>query len=286
MAAGPAGPPTISIVGAGRVGSAIALALTEAGYKVAAAWSRSRGGRQRAHALLGVPVLDPAEVAAAGQIVFLTVPDDAIAEMAATIAPGVRPKSLVVHTSGGTSIDALQAVRDAGARTGSLHPLQTIPDAKRGAEALNGSAVAVTSPERAQSAPLMRIARAWGGKPFFLPDDAKLVYHAAAVFASNYVVSSVWAATTLFETVGVRNARDLLAPLVRASVENVLQRGGARAITGPVIRGDVDAVRRHVHALRDADPTGRAIANGYRHLARMTAALANGDVARIEKATT
>jgi predicted short-subunit dehydrogenase-like oxidoreductase (DUF2520 family) len=276
--------PTVSIVGAGRVGGAIGLALRDAGYTITAAWSHSRAGRQRAHALLGAPVLEPAEVAAAAEIVFVTVPDDAIESMAAAIAPGVRAKSLVLHTSGGTSIEALGPARDAGARIGCLHPLQTIPDATSGAAALGGSAVAVTC-DRADSSAVMRLARAWGGRPFLLADDAKLLYHAAAVFASNYVVSSVWAATTLLQKAGVRNATDLLAPLVRTTVENVLTRGGAKAITGPVVRGDVDVVRRHVHALRESDPTEGPITDAYRHLARMTIALAHGDIRPIEKAT-
>jgi predicted short-subunit dehydrogenase-like oxidoreductase (DUF2520 family) len=266
------------------VGSAIGLALLRAGYTITAAWSSSRQGRQRAHALLNAPVLEPVDTAAAGEIVFVTVPDDAIAEMAAQIAPGVRDKSIVLHTSGGTSVNALVAAREAGARIGSVHPLQTIPDVRTGADALVGSAVAVTC-ERADNAAVMRLARAWGGKPFILADDAKLLYHAAAVFASNYVVSSVWAATTLFQQIGIRNAGDLLAPLVRASIENVLKQGGARAITGPVVRGDADAVRRHVQALNEADPTGGAVTDGYRYLARMTAALAHGDIKRIERAT-
>jgi predicted short-subunit dehydrogenase-like oxidoreductase (DUF2520 family) len=274
----------VAIVGAGRVGGAIAIALAKAGYTITAAWSRSRAGRQRAHNLLGVPVLEPIEVAAAGEVIFVSVPDDAIADVAKQIAPGLRKGALVVHTSGGASLEALVAARQAGARTGSIHPLQTVPDAERGAEALIGAAVAITS-EQSDRPALMRLARAWGGRPFSIEDDAKRIYHAAAVFASNYIVSSVWAATVLFESIGIRNAPDLLGPLVRASVENVLTRGGAKAITGPVARGDVELVRRHVKALRDADPTGRAIADGYRALAKMTAALAGGDPHAFAKAT-
>lgn len=276
--------PTVSVVGAGRVGSAIAVALGAAGYRITAVWSNSRTGRQRAHRLLDAPVLEAADTAAAGDIVFLSVPDDALAEMAQVIAGGVRPRSVVVHTSGATSVDVLEPVAAAGARTASMHPLQTIPDPVRGAEALDGSAVAVTC-DQSDSAALMRVARAWGGRPFLLADEDKLMYHAAAVFASNYVVSSVWAAATMLRSVGVQHAGDLLEPLVRASVENVLRSGGEKAITGPVARGDADTVKRHVRALREADPTGRAITDAYRHMARMTAALAHGDVRRIERAT-
>src|SRR5947207_319083 len=117
----------VSVVGCGRVGGAIGLALQRAGYTVAAAWSRSRTGRQRAHRVLDVPVLaDPAEVAGAGDIVVVAVPDDVIAEVTEQLACGVRAKAFVFHTSGATTVEALSAARDAGARTASMHPLQTI----------------------------------------------------------------------------------------------------------------------------------------------------------------
>jgi predicted short-subunit dehydrogenase-like oxidoreductase (DUF2520 family) len=276
--------PTVSIVGAGRVGGAIGIALARAGYTITAAWSQSRAGRQRAHRLLDVPVLEPAETAAAGDVVFLSVPDDAIPDMAEQLVPGLRKGQFVVHTSGGTSLEALDLLRDAGVRPGCLHPLQTIADAEQGADALQGAAVAVTS-ENAERLALMRLARAWGGRPFVLADEAKRIYHAAAVFASNYVVTSIWAATTLFQSLGTRNAGELLGPLVRNSVENVLTRGGPKAITGPVARGDAELVRRHVAALREADPTDHAITDAYRALARLTASLTGGDVEGFEKAT-
>jgi predicted short-subunit dehydrogenase-like oxidoreductase (DUF2520 family) len=274
----------VSIVGAGRVGGAIAIALGKAGYTITAAWSRSRAGRQRAHRLLDVPVLEPAEVAAAGDVVFLSVPDDAISDMCSEIRPGVRKGHLIVHTSGGSSIELLAPLRDEGARIGCLHPLQTIPDAERGVEALRGAPVAVTSNNTERLA-LTRLARAWGGRPFVLGDEAKRVYHAAAVFASNYIVSSVWAAANLLQSVGIRNAAEVLGPLVRASTDNVLARGGAKAITGPVARGDAELVKRHVAALREADPTDGAITDAYRALAMLTAALAGADVERFDKAT-
>src|SRR5438270_462679 len=119
------------------------------------------------------PVLrDPAEVAGASDIVIVAVPDDAIADTAEQLAAGVRVRAVVVHTSGATTVDALAPAKQAGARTASMHPLQSIPDAIHGADALRGAAVAVTcAPE--DRLDLFRIARAWGGRPFRLPDGAK-----------------------------------------------------------------------------------------------------------------
>jgi predicted short-subunit dehydrogenase-like oxidoreductase (DUF2520 family) len=268
--------PSVAIVGCGRVGGAVGIALARKGYTVSAVWSHSRAGRQRAHRLLDAPVLEPAEVAAAGNVVFLTVPDDHIASMASQIAPGVRKGSCVVHTSGGVGVEALDPAREAGAHVASIHPLPTIPDAESGADALAGSAAAVTA-EAADRPRLMRIVRAWEGKPFLLREDDKAIYHAAAVFASNYLVSSLWAATALFERIGIAHARELLGPLVRASVDNVLEQGPKKAITGPVARGDMEAVARHAKALGEADPTGGRIADAYGALALLTGALTDAD---------
>jgi len=267
--------PNVSIVGAGRVGGAIGLALARGGYTITAAWSRSRAGRARAHELLNAPILEPDEVCRAGEIVIVAVPDDAIAATARLIAPAARRGKYVIHTSGGTSIDTLSPVREAGAHIGSLHPLMTItePDA----DALSGAAVAVTSDPR-DGAAMYRIARAWGGRPFALADEQKPAYHAAAVFASNYVVSSIWAANAIFRTIGIANAQPLLAPLLRATLDNVIEKGPAKAITGPVIRGDVNTVRRHIEVLKESD---EQIANAYRAMARMTAALARLDPKRL-----
>jgi predicted short-subunit dehydrogenase-like oxidoreductase (DUF2520 family) len=205
--------------------------------------------------------------------VLVTVPDEAIAETAQAIAGGVRPRTLVVHTSGGTSVAKLDAVRAAGGRPASMHPLQTIPDAGHGAEAIRGAAVAVTcAPE--DRLELFRMARAWGGRPFLLPDEAKPRYHAAAVFASNFVVSSVWAATSLLREIGLRDTTSALAPLVRGTVENVVARGPEKALTGPVVRGDAATIRRHVKELEGAEPE---VADAYKVLTRLTGHLAGAD---------
>lgn len=266
---------TVSIVGAGRVGGAIGLALARAGYTISAAWSNSRAGRERAHQLLDAPILDPDEACRAAEVVIVAVPDDAIESVAKLVAPGARRGKYVVHTSGGTSIEALRSVRDAGAHIGSLHPLMTVPEPDP--DALAGAAVAVTCETRERAA-LYRIARAWGGRPFILADEDKAMYHAAAVFASNYVVSSIWAANAIFKTIGVNNAQPLLAPLLRATLENVIEKGPAKAITGPVVRGDLNTVRRHIDTLKASD---EQIANAYRAMARMTNALAQRDPNRL-----
>lgn len=273
----------MAIVGFGRAGGAIALALEEAGYEIGATWSRSRAGRQRAQTLCEAPVLDrPEQTLGTADVAIMAVPDDAIRDVAEGLAGGVRPGQHVVHTSGSMSVEALAPVREAGARTGSLHPLQTLPSPERGADALRGAAVAVTcEPEDRQF--LSRLASGWGGRPFPLLDEAKTVYHAAAVFASNYVVSVLWAAAELLEEAGVSQGSALLEPLVRSTVENVAVRGPEGAITGPVARGDLESVRHHVETLAGRSAP-EPILGAYRALAELTAAVASGDAERVREA--
>jgi predicted short-subunit dehydrogenase-like oxidoreductase (DUF2520 family) len=275
--------PSVAIIGTGRAGGAIGLALQRAGYDVTAAWSRSRAGRQRAARLLGAPVLgNPADAAGAGDIAILAVPDDAIEETARGCADGMRRGQYLVHTSGSVSITALDAARERGARTGSLHPLQTLPEARRGADALAGAGVAVTCAPSDRSY-LRRLASAWGGRPFDLADDAKPVYHAAAVLASNLVVGVLAAAERLLDGVGVRSPRELMSPLSETAVRNALERGPGAALTGPVVRGDLGVLRRHVDALT-ALPGGEATLELYRSATILLAQLAGTDVDAVRAA--
>lgn len=273
----------MAIVGFGRAGGAIALALEGAGYEIGATWSRSRAGRRRAHDLCEAPVLDrPEQTLGTADVAIVAVPDDAIRDLAEEVARGVRPGQRVVHTSGSTSVEALAPVREAGGRIGSLHPLQTLPDPERGAHALRAAAVAVTcEPEDRQF--LSRLASGWGGRPFSLPDEAKTAYHAAAVFASNYVVAVLWAAAELLEEAGVSHGSALLEPLVRSTVENVVADGPERALTGPVARGDLEAVRRHVDVLAGRSAP-EPILGAYRALAELTAAVASRDTRTVREA--
>ena len=277
--------PTVSIVGCGRAGGSIALALKRTGYEVAAAWCKTRGGRQRTQRLLNVPVLPSiADVAGSGDVVFVAVPDDAIADVVDEVAAGIRAGKVAVHTSGRVSVDALAPVEKADARAASVHPLQTLPDPTRGADALDGAGVAVTCDPRDRPL-LVRLARAWGGRPFTLSDEDKTLYHAAAVFASNYVATSVWSALRLFERLGIPNARQLLAPLTQSAVGNITTMAPEKAMTGPVSRGDTETVLEHIQALAHSDPTGGRITDAYKTLARLTAALARVDLAAFEKVT-
>jgi predicted short-subunit dehydrogenase-like oxidoreductase (DUF2520 family) len=197
----------IHVIGSGRVGSAVAARLRER----------------------GVAVGDDGP-----ELVLLCVPDSAIAEVAASVSPG----PWVAHVSGATPLDALAPHE----RRFSVHPLQTFTR-ERGAEQLDGAWAAVTAETEPARAAGTWLAETLGLRPFDLADSARTLYHAGAVFASNYVVTLHRAASLLFESAGA--PPEALEPLMRRTIENGFE------LTGPIARGDWDTVAAHRAAIQE-----------------------------------
>jgi len=267
----------IGIVGAGRAGGALALALAAAGWPVVAVASRTPArAAWLAAALPGAAVVASAQaVADAADLVVLTVPDAAIGPVAAGVA--WRPGQAVVHTSGVESLGPLAPARDAGALVGSLHPLQTFGPAP--AADPRAPFVGITCALEGDAALLPRleaIVAALGARSLRLPPEAKPLYHAAAVVASNYLVTLLHLAAGLWDVLGVdeQTAIGALLPLVRGAVENVAAHGPGPALTGPIARGDAATVAKHLAAIAAARPDSLP---AYRALARATLALAQAE---------
>ena len=222
----------IHVIGSGRVGSAVAARLSERGVAVHA--GRTVEG-------------DP-------QLVLLCVPDTAIAE----VARGVSRGPLVAHVSGATPLGAL----DPHVRRFSVHPLQTFTRS-RGAEQLDGAWAAVTAETEETRAVGLWLAEILGLRPFELADSARTLYHAGAVFASNYVVTLHRAASLLMESAGA--PPEALVPLMSRTIENHFE------LTGPISRGDWATVEAHRAAIRAAHPELEQL---YETLAGGTLALA------------
>jgi predicted short-subunit dehydrogenase-like oxidoreductase (DUF2520 family) len=214
---------SIAIVGAGRLGTALAAALNAAGRGV-----------------LG-PLGRGADTSGA-TIVLLCVPDGEIAAAAAAVAPG----PLVGHCSGATGLGAL-----APHEGFSLHPLMTVPNGSR-PHVFVGAPCAVDGATSRARAAAQELASALGMRPFHVAEEDRVAYHAAAAIASNFLVTLEGAAEKLAATAGVDRA--MLAPLVRASVEDWIERGAADALTGPIVRGDDGTVMRHREAVAERTP--------------------------------
>jgi predicted short-subunit dehydrogenase-like oxidoreductase (DUF2520 family) len=267
---------SVGVVGAGRVGSVLGAALTQAGHRVVAVSGVSDSSRRRADALLpGVPVVPPTEVLEAAELVLLTVPDDVLPELVAGIAASdaVRAGALMVHTSGRYGVAVLDPVTRLGALPLALHPAMTFTGRQEDLARLAGACFGITAPE-----PLRPIAEAlvveMGADPQWVDEDARPLYHAALAGGANHLATLVNESVDLLRQCGVAEPERLLAPLLGASLDNALRSGDA-ALTGPVARGDAGTVAAHVAVLRKVSPDTAA---AYVAMARLTAdrALAAG----------
>jgi predicted short-subunit dehydrogenase-like oxidoreductase (DUF2520 family) len=246
----------VSVVGAGRVGTAMAVLLGRAGHRIVGVSGRGPTRDRASRFLSDVPFLEPADAARAGDLVLIGVPDDTIQAIAQQIAAagGFRSGQWVAHLSGASGLDVLSPARAVGARPLALHPLQTFPDVAGALERLPGCAIAVTAEDSEGYTVGERIADDLMARPFRLDDEMRPLYHAAAVFASNYLIVASAIAEALFRRAGVSDPMSAILPLQRASLDNVERLGPGDALTGPAVRGDASTVERNLVALHGAAP--------------------------------
>jgi predicted short-subunit dehydrogenase-like oxidoreductase (DUF2520 family) len=263
----------IAIIGAGRAGTAVAVLWQRAGHRIVAVSGRTATIERAARFLPGVPVLDAVEAARAARYVVVSVPDDLIDGTVRALAAGKAffAHTAVIHLSGATPLSALDAARDAGARRLGVHPLQTFPDVESAIERIPGCTVAVGADDDEGFLTAEALAGDLGGRPFRLPDEHRAIYHAAAVFASNYLVGATGVAELLLATAGVPEPLDALVPLQEATVANLARTGPADALTGPAVRGDAGTIARNLEALGASAPWAVA---AYVEMARVTLDLA------------
>jgi len=251
--------PAIAIIGPGKVGRTLGALAARARWPVAAVAGRTKAQAAEAAADIGPSVLaaDPPAAARKGDLVLLTVDDDAIADVCSQLADAgaLDHKPVVAHCSGAYGSEILSPAAQKGCPVGSLHPFQTFPTLQAAAERLPQATCFIDGDPRAAEV-LEALARALGCRVAHLPAEGKTLYHAAAVFACNYLVALLDAAAELAEAAGVDRAtyHQAAEPLVRTTVDNVFALGAASALTGPIARGDVHTVQRHLKALAVADP--------------------------------
>ena len=244
----------IAIIGAGKVGTALAVLAARAGLRVAA-----MGGRDPARtaaAAAGVSSTTAAtgvvQAARTGRIVLLCVSDEAIAPVLDELvrASALPAGGVVAHCSGALGSEVLAPARRLGCAVGSFHPLATFPTVQRAVEKLGGSYCFIEGDAPAAEA-LAQLARRIGAVPVAMSSQAKPLYHAAAVMACNYQAALVDAALELMHQAGIEAPLALraLGPLVQSTVDNVTSLGPAAALTGPIARGDGATVAAHLRAM-------------------------------------
>jgi predicted short-subunit dehydrogenase-like oxidoreductase (DUF2520 family) len=244
----------ISVVGAGRVGTAVAVLLSRAGHAIVAVAGRDATPARASTWLPGVPVVPPAEAAADADVVLLGVPDDALRSVVIAIAIAITPGAWVAHLSGAAGLDVLDPLAGVGARRLATHPLQTFADVEGAVRALPGCWLAVTADDEAGFGMGEGLAEDIGAVPFRLRDDERGLYHAAAVFASNYVVATSGVAERLFAAAGVPDPLAAMRPLQEATLANVHRLGPETALTGPAVRGDASTIERNLTAIAATAP--------------------------------
>lgn len=244
---------TIAIVGPGNLGSAMARALLAAGYRVREIVHRGGTSAKRARALareIGARDVIASEARFNAEIVWICVADGAIAACAAELAKAAKwVGKIAFHSSGALSSRELKQLKRRGAAVASVHPMMTFvrsvrPDLQGVTFAIEGDAPAVRAARR--------IVRDLGGRAVLIDARRKPMYHAFGAFTSPLIVATIAAAEQVARKAGLDqvSARAAIAPILRQTVENYFERGPAGAFSGPLVRGDVETVQRHLDVLR------------------------------------
>ncbi len=261
---------SLGIVGAGRVGAVIGSALRAQGHRVDGVAGESAASRGRAALLLpGVPLDKPSAVSRSCDLLLLTVPDDMLSNVVSMLAASgaIRPGQYVAHTSGRHGLAVLEPARAAGAEVLALHPAMTFTGTEVDLDRLPGCAFGVTAESPAAVALAEELVVTLQGRLVWVPEDKRSLYHAGLAHGANHLVTLVTQAMELLRESGATDPAATLRPLLSAALDNALTMGDA-ALTGPIVRGDVETVRAHVQELTSSAPTTLP---SYVALARATA---------------
>jgi len=265
---------TVNLIGAGHVGRVLGKLLSAQGFHIQQVLTRSAASAQQAIDFIGAGRVATAyEQLQPAAVHVLAVGDDQIVPACAALARAVPLSgSIVFHCSGALASDRLQTAGDAGARVASVHPIRSFADPAAVAAQFAGTFCGIEGDERALAV-LMPALQAIGAQPVPIKAEAKTVYHAAAVFASNYLVTVLDAALRAYQAAGIPEpvARQLAQPLASESMANVFRLGAAAALSGPIARGDLATVARQQQAVSAWDEDTGAL---YRALVAPTTGLA------------
>ena len=259
----------VGVVGAGRVGAVLAAALRSAGHEITAVAGESSASLTRAETLLpGVRVDKPTAVARSCDLLLLTVPDDMLGNVVTMLAASgaLRPGQYVVHSSGRHGLAVLEPAVAVGARPVAMHPAMTFTGTDVDLRRLPGCVFGVTAGPGTRAL-AESLVRDLGGSTVWVDEDRRALYHAGLAHGANHLVTLVAQAMDLLRASGADDPAATLRPLLTAALDNALRYGDA-ALTGPIVRGDVETVRAHVADIADTTP---GALESYVVLARATA---------------
>jgi predicted short-subunit dehydrogenase-like oxidoreductase (DUF2520 family) len=262
---------SFSIVGAGRLGTVLGAALVRRGWTAAAIVDKDSGAARESRRIIGRgkvlpyrPVLPGKGLDGTvrlGDVVIIAVPDDAVGRVAAGLARSGASWAgrFVFHTSGLLPARVLEPLRKRGARIASVHPVQTFPRKDAPASIFRGITWGVEGDSAAVAA-AEDMVRSLRGNVLLLSEKDKPLYHAACSLASNAMIALEWTASGMLGAAGIgeKAAAGILFPLAQGTLQNVNNLGLEKALTGPILRGDVATVRKHLEAVR-SDPQAREV---------------------------
>jgi predicted short-subunit dehydrogenase-like oxidoreductase (DUF2520 family) len=243
--------PDIAIIGCGKVGTSLAFFLSKTGYRISALFSKTRASAEKTASLVNGPAPAASSWAAAqmADVILITTPDDVISEACQIIADhnGFRENTTVLHCSGALPSTILSSAKTAGAFAGSMHPLQSFAAARTDINPFKGINMAVEGDDQALTL-ATQLAKDLGAQAHTIRTEGKTLYHAAAVAASNYLVTILELALQMLKAAGIEPAAGfkILKPLIEGTLSNVEKIGIPEALTGPIARGDLDTVAAHI----------------------------------------
>ncbi|MEN6467326.1 MAG: DUF2520 domain-containing protein [Syntrophaceae bacterium] len=260
-----------AILGLGKLGTAAGFLLKQAGYNIQAVASRSESSLQRGLPYTGgIACGSFAEAAAQADCIFITTSDDNILPVCSEIAArgAIGPGRKVIHMSGAAGLDVLAPARQCGADVAAIHPIQSFADIEGAIRNMRGSTFGITCDEHLRQW-CGAVAVDLGGRPVYIPEDVKPLYHAAACIASNYLVCLMNTAQGLYEEIGLNPSESFNAfwPLVRGTIRNIEDKGTVQSLTGPIARGDVQTIESHLNSFRSKSPR---LLEFYRTMAELT----------------
>ena len=248
----------IGIIGSGVVGTALGVVLSAKGYEITGVHDiKSESTRQLVERIGCRAYLDPQDVARSANILFITPSDSAIQKVTDELADrqAFHPGQVIVHMSGAQSSEILDRAKECGAQVLSVHPLQSFANLEGAIENLPGSVFSIEGDRDAYDAAVC-IVETLQGEYFFIDRKAKPLYHAGACVVSNYLVTLIDFGVKLLESTGIPRSAGVkaLLPLIQGTVNNIEDIGIPRALTGPIARGDLSTIVKHLDCLEEMAP--------------------------------
>jgi predicted short-subunit dehydrogenase-like oxidoreductase (DUF2520 family) len=271
------------IIGAGKLGCALAIGLQKKGIEIIGIYSRNSESVNFLADQLGITFENSLESAVTGaDIVFITVPDGQIESIAQTLSDSVEnshiSQKVFCHCSGALGAEVLAPLAELGAFTAAFHPIQTFADRAESWKGLEGIYFGFEGMEEAKGS-MENIVKIFDSNMLVIKAEDKPLYHAAACILSNYTVTLSYIAGKLFEQIGIDVSSGIkaFAPLVEKTISNIQGSGSLNALTGPISRGDYTVVEKHIRAMEEKTPE---LVYVYRELggATVKAALEKGSI--------